>query len=100
KTVSRVRLVLLRWGSRIDDTGHTAALLRPRRHRPCHSRAAEQRDELASSHSITSSAVASSPGGKVRPNVFAVLRLTTNSNLGACITGRSAGFSPLRIRTA
>src|SRR5262245_31633766 len=49
-------------------------------------------------HSITSSAIASTPGGKLRPNVLAVLRLITNSNLVDCMTGRSAGFSPLRIR--
>ena len=45
-----------------------------------------------------SSAMASSPGGKLRPNALAVLRLITNSNLMDCMTGRSAGFSPLRIR--
>jgi hypothetical protein len=37
-------------------------------------------------------------GGRVRPSVFAVLRLMTNSSLVASCTGRSAGFSPLRIR--
>src|SRR5262249_19786248 len=46
----------------------------------------------------TSSAMASSPGGKLRPNALAVLRLITNSNLVDCMTGRSEGFSPLRIR--
>src|SRR5215831_15067414 len=51
-----------------------------------------------SHHSITSSAMASSPGGKLRPNALAVLRLITSSNLVDCMTGRSAGFSPLRIR--
>jgi hypothetical protein len=51
-----------------------------------------------SHHSITSSATASSPGGKLRPNALAVLRLITSSNLVACMTGRSAGFSPLRMR--
>jgi hypothetical protein len=51
-------------------------------------------------HSITSSAMASRVGGIVRPSTLAVLRLTTNSNLVGCITGRSAGFSPLRIRPA
>src|SRR6267142_2299354 len=51
-------------------------------------------------HSITSSAVVSSDGGMVRPSVFAVFRLMTNSNFVGCTTGRSAGFSPLRIRPA
>ena len=49
-------------------------------------------------HSITSSARASSEGGASRLRAFAVLRLMTNLNfVGAC-TGRSPGFSPLRIR--
>src|SRR5215472_12517293 len=63
-------------------------------------RAAEQRDERAAFHSITSSASASSLSGILRPSAFAVLRLITNANLMDCITGRSAGFSPLRIRPA
>jgi protocatechuate 3,4-dioxygenase beta subunit len=48
-------------------------------------------------HSITSSASASTVSGTVRPSALAVLRLITNSNLVGCMTGRSAGFSPLRI---
>ena len=51
-------------------------------------------------HSITSSAVASSVGGTVRPSAFAVLRLITSSSLVACTTGRSAGLSPLSTRPA
>jgi hypothetical protein len=50
------------------------------------------------SYSITSSASASSVGGMVRPRVLAVLTLITSSNLTACWTGMSDGFSPLRIR--
>jgi hypothetical protein len=53
---------------------------------------------LPSHHSITSSARASSVGGTVRPSAFAVLRLMTRSILTACCTGKSAGFSPLRMR--
>jgi len=49
-------------------------------------------------YSITSSARASSVGGIVRPSAFAVFRLITNSNLVDRITGRSPGFSPLRMR--
>src|SRR5512138_2571457 len=50
-------------------------------------------------HSITSSARARSDGGISRPSALAALRLTTSSYfVGAC-TGRSAGFSPLRIRS-
>ncbi len=49
-------------------------------------------------HSITSSARASSDGGTAT-SAFAVLRLTTSSNLFGPCTGRSAGFSPLRMRS-
>src|SRR6516225_2920864 len=49
------------------------------------------------SHSITSSASANKFGGTVRPSVFTVLILITSSNLVGCTTGRSDGFSPLRM---
>jgi len=51
-------------------------------------------------HSITSSARASTVVGISRPSALAVLRLTTSSYyfVGAC-TGRSAGFSPRRMRS-
>jgi TRAP-type uncharacterized transport system substrate-binding protein len=49
-------------------------------------------------HSITSSASASSVGGTFRPIARAVTKLMTRSNLVGCATGRSAGFSPLRMR--
>src|SRR5262249_3366848 len=90
------------WGQGIEHTDppHSLQLLRARRERP-RRRAAEQRDELAAAgHSITSSAIASRPGGKLSPNALAVLRLITNSNLVDCKTGRSVGFCPLRIRPA
>ena len=35
----------------------------------------------------------------VRPRAFAVLRSMTRSNLVGACTGRSAGFSPLRMRS-
>jgi len=47
---------------------------------------------------LTSSAQASSDGGTLRPSVLAVLRLTNSYLVGAC-TGRSAGFSPLGMRS-
>ena len=72
-------------------------LLRARRERPRACRAAEQRDEVAPLHSITSSAVASSLSGTVRPSVLAVLRLITRSNLVGCSIGRSPGLAPLKI---
>src|SRR5262249_32254448 len=50
-------------------------------------------------YSITSSARASSEGDMVRPRVLAVFKFMTSSYLlGAC-TGRSAGFSPRKIRS-
>src|SRR5262249_59949802 len=45
-----------------------------------HSRAAEQRDELAARHSITSSARSRNDSGIVRPSALAVVRLMTRSN--------------------
>src|SRR5262249_3715736 len=75
-------------------------LLRTRRERPCdRSCAAEQGDELAASHSITSSARASSIAGTSRPSARAVFRLITSSYLVGCCTGRSVGFSPFRMRS-
>src|SRR5262249_33974927 len=70
-----------------------AQLLRPRCQRPC-SRAAEQRDELAPPHSITSSARDIKLSENFTPSALAVLRLITNSNLVGCMTGRSAGLAP------
>jgi hypothetical protein len=49
-----------------------------RRERP-RGRPAEQRDELAADHSITSSARASTVAGMSRPSAFAVFRLMTSS---------------------
>jgi hypothetical protein len=49
-------------------------------------------------YSMTSSARASSADGTVSPSALAVLRLITSSTFVTCCTGRSAGFSPLRMR--
>ena len=49
-------------------------------------------------YSITSSAVICMIGGMARLSAFAVFRLITNWNLVGCSTGRSAAFSPLRMR--
>jgi hypothetical protein len=98
--------------AQVPDRRQPARLLRACRERPgdC---AAEQRDEVAPvpdfhrldrtsfawrTHSITSSASASSVGGISTSNAFAVARLMTRSNLVPRSTGRSPGFSPLRIR--
>jgi hypothetical protein len=50
-------------------------------------------------YSITSSARPSTVAGISRPRAFAVLRLMTSSYLVGACTGRSAGFSPLRMRS-
>src|SRR5262245_7745411 len=76
--------------------------LRARRERPRGRRPTEQRDELAAfefcAHSITSSAATWRVSGIVSPSALAVLRFIMSSNLVGCMTGKSAGFSPLRIR--
>jgi hypothetical protein len=54
---------------------------------------------LRTVYSISSSAVASNVVGMVRPSDLAVFRLMTNLNLVGACTGRSAGFSPLRMRS-
>src|SRR5215813_12211463 len=74
-------------------------LLRARRERPGGGRAADERDERAAFHSMTSSVRASRVGGTVRPSALAVLRLMTNSYFVGTCTGRSAGFSPFRMRS-
>ena len=50
-------------------------------------------------YSMTSSALARSLGGTSRPRALAVLRLNASSYLVGACTGRSAGFSPLRMRS-
>src|SRR5262245_25565280 len=72
-------------------------LLRARRHRPRRRRPAEQRDELAAFHSITSSARISTDAGSSIPSRLAVFRLTTSSNLTARSIGRLPGGVPFRI---
>ena len=59
--------------------------------------AAKQRDEVAASHSITSSARSRMDVGTSSPSALAVLRLTIVSNFVARSTGRSLGFTPFRI---
>src|SRR5262249_16881441 len=80
------------------DAPHPLALLRTCRHRP-RRRATDERDELASPHSITSSVRASSVAGTSSPRAFAAFRLITSSYLVGACTGSSPGFSPLRMRS-
>src|SRR5262249_51782734 len=81
----------------ITDHRHPR-LLRARRERP-HRRAAAQRDELATFHSITSSARASKVGGISRPSALAVLRLITSWEGVGAWAGRSAGSPPSKRRS-
>src|SRR5262249_54031202 len=83
-------------GVQAADAISPPGFLRARRERP-RSRAAEERDELAPSHSITSSATSSRSRGISRLSDLAVLRLMTSSYLVGCSTGRSAGFAPCKI---
>src|SRR5215469_11696219 len=79
------------------DAPHPLAVLRARRERP-RRRAANERDEVAALHSITSSARTRIPVGNSMPIALATLRLITSSNFDACSTGRSAGLVPLSTR--
>src|SRR5262249_35144852 len=69
------------------DAAHPLALLRARRQRP-RRRAADERDELATLHSITWSARCWRNQGTSRPSALAVLRLITRSYLVGACTGR------------
>src|SRR5215471_11649177 len=96
----RCQAIRHRWLSRVQPSDNRdRCLLRTRRERPRGRRPAEQRDELAALHSITSSARPSGIGDTSRPSVLAVLRLIASSNFVGCWTGRSDGFSPRRIRS-
>ena len=79
------------------ETVDPSALLRASVERPQGRRAAQEKHQFSTPHSITSSAPARSVCGTVRPSALAVLRLITSSNLVGCWTGRSAGLAPLRI---
>src|SRR5260370_16608929 len=61
-------------------------------------RTADQSDELATLHSITCSAPASSILGITMPRAFAVLRLITSSTFAAASTATSSPLPPPMIR--
>ena len=58
-----------------------------------------QKRTSAKSHSMISSARPSTAGGITRPSALAVLRLMTSSYLVGACTAKSAGFSPLKMRS-
>src|SRR5262249_55583109 len=84
--------------STVQKSHHRHCRLLPARRERPRGRAADERDELAAFHSITSSARASNVGGGSMPIALAGLKLMPNSYLVGACTGRSAGFSPLRTR--
>src|SRR5262249_46080705 len=79
----RLSFRVIRDSHQYTNAPHAIGRLRARRQRP-RRRAAEQRDELAPLHSITSSARASSVGETSIPIAFAALALMTNSNRVGC----------------
>src|SRR5262249_40058003 len=93
KRAQTLHVVLKRCGA--EEADHRECrLLRARRQRPRSGRAAEERDEGAPFHSMTSSARSRSVGGIVMPIALAALRFTTSSYLDGCSISRSAGFAP------
>src|SRR5262249_29696188 len=83
--------------TRTKKSDHRHRLLRACRDRPGR-RTAEQRDELAPSHSISSSASNWIELGTSMPSALAVFRWTTSSNWVGCRPGGSFVFPLLRIR--
>jgi hypothetical protein len=84
ETLCEVAPIRLRIGKNRDGDRRDARPLSVRRNRPRRRHAAEQRDELAALHSITSSARARMIEGISIPRDFAVFRLTANSTLTDC----------------
>src|SRR5215510_14690499 len=98
-SVTGLRFPVVRSQAHYDtDAPDALGLLCDRRERPRGCRTAEERDERAPLHSITSSASCWRCKGTSRPSALAVWTLMTNSNLVDWTTGRSAGFAPLRPR--
>src|SRR5262249_51700711 len=97
ESICHILCFIGRSGAEIADGWQLSCLLRPRRDRPRRRRAADQRDELAAPHSITSSARRRRAVGTSKPMALAVLRLRIVSNFVGCSTGRSAALAPFAI---
>ena len=99
KTLSKCREQASAWfrraGMQEADYRHLLLLRSCSQRLRC--RGAEQRDELAPPHSITSSAVARSVGGTFTPSDFAVFEFTISSKRVGRSAGKSAGLVPFRI---
>jgi hypothetical protein len=94
--------ICIKWGLSRQHTDKADAQylrleLRTRRERPGRRRAAEQSDERATGHSITSSARTINAIGTWSPIALAALRLMISSNFVGCSTGRLEGLAPRRI---
>jgi len=74
-------------------------LLRARCERPPRSRTAEQRDELPSFHSISSSARTSKDNGISIPSAFGALQVDEQLDLGWLLDREICRLAPLRIRS-
>src|SRR5215211_1435968 len=96
---ARLRLRMVLAASHQHANSPHALLLRHDVERPRGSGARENCDDLPPPHSITSSARARSVAGIVRLSALAVFRFITSSCLVGACTGKSAGYSPLRIRS-
>src|SRR5262249_2090401 len=83
--------------SAVEEPDHRQFWLRARCERPRGCSAAEQRDERAALHSITSSARTINVIGTWSPIPLAALRLRISSNFVGCSTGRLEGLAPRRI---
>src|SRR5262249_42523074 len=86
----------------VKKPDHRRGLLRarnPRRRRAAEPCAAQTRNELAPSHSITLSARRRNVSGMVSPIALAALRLMTSSNLIGNWTGNSFTLAPRSNRS-
>src|SRR5262245_35308646 len=81
------------------NSPYALGLLRARRERPRSRRAGDERYKLPAFHSSNSSARMSRDNGTSIPRALAACRLTRNSTLVGCSTGRSAILVPLRTRS-